>query len=434
MENNTKIIGCSFDGLKDQFFIYKNNELFAEDVPVRKLAEKYGTPLYVYSHATLLRHFKAYDDAFDGYPHIICFAVKANSNLAILRLFAENNGGADIVSGGELFRALKAGVSPKKIVYAGVGKTDDEIRFALRSKILMFNVESEAELQRINEVAGKMKTKAPVALRINPDIDPQTHPYISTGLKKHKFGIPIEDAIEYYRAASRLKNISIVGIHKHIGSQITKVSPFVDALKRILLLIDELNAQGVNIKYLDIGGGLGIPYKDEEPPVPKDLAKNILPLLNGRKMTLIMEPGRSIAGNAGILVTKTLYLKQGHEKEFIIVDAGMNDLMRPSLYGAYHGIIPVKRCKRADTFADVVGPICESGDFLAMEREMPRVRQGEYLAVMSAGAYGFSMSSNYNSRPRPAEVLVKGKKHFLIRERETYKTLTDNEKIPGFMK
>lgn len=416
------------------FFKYKNNELFAEDVPVRKLAEKYGTPLYVYSHATLLRHFKAYDDAFDGYPHIICFAVKANSNLAILRLFAENNGGADIVSGGELFRALKAGVSPKRIVYAGVGKTDDEIRFALRSKILMFNVESEAELQRINEVAGKMKTKAPVALRINPDIDPQTHPYISTGLKKHKFGIPIEDAIEYYRAASRLKNISIVGIHKHIGSQITKVSPFVDALKRILLLIDELNAQGVNIKYLDIGGGLGIPYKDEEPPVPKDLAKNILPLLNGRKMTLIMEPGRSIAGNAGILVTKTLYLKQGHEKEFIIVDAGMNDLMRPSLYGAYHGIIPVKRYKRADTFADVVGPICESGDFLAMEREMPRVRQGEYLAVMSAGAYGFSMSSNYNSRPRPAEVLVKGKKHFLIRERETYKTLTDNEKIPGFMK
>lgn len=416
------------------FFKYKSNELFAEDVPVRKLAERYGTPLYVYSHATLLRHFRAYDDAFDGYPHIICFAVKANSNLAILRLFAKNSGGADIVSGGELFRALKAGISPKRIVYAGVGKTDDEIRFALRSKILMFNVESEAELQRINEVAGKMKTKAPVALRINPDIDPQTHPYISTGLKKHKFGIPIEAAIEYYKSASRLKNISIAGIHKHIGSQITKVSPFVDALKRILLLIDELNAQGLNIKYLDMGGGLGIPYKDEEPPVPKDLAKNILPLLNGRKMTLIMEPGRSIVGNAGILVTKTLYLKQGHEKEFIIVDAGMNDLMRPSLYGAYHGIIPLKRYKRADTFADVVGPICESGDFLAKEREMPGVRQGEYLAVMSAGAYGFSMSSNYNSRPRPAEVMVKGRKHFLIRERETYKTLVDGEKIPGFLK
>jgi len=416
------------------FFKYKNNELYAEGVPVKELAEKYGTPLYVYSHATLLRHFKAYDDAFDGYPHIICFAVKANSNLAILRLFAENNGGADIVSGGELFRALKAGVSPKRIVYAGVGKTDDEIRFALRSKILMFNVESEAELQRINEVARKMKTEAPVALRINPDIDPQTHPYISTGLKKHKFGIPIEDAIEYYRTASKLKNISVVGIHKHIGSQITKVSPFVDALKKILVLIDELNAQGVNIKYLDIGGGLGIPYKDEEPPVPKDLAKKILPLLNGRNMTLVMEPGRSIVGNAGILVTKTLYLKQGEDREFIIVDAGMNDLMRPSLYGAYHGIFPLRKQKRADTFADVVGPICESGDFLAKDREMPKVKQGEYLAVMSAGAYSFSMSSNYNSRPRPPEVMVKGREHFLIRKRETYKTLVDGEKIPEFLK
>ncbi len=415
------------------FFKYKNSELFAEDVPVSKLAEKYGTPLYVYSHKTLLRHFKAYDDAFNGYPHIICFAAKANSNIAILRLFAKNGGGADIVSGGELFTALKAGVSPKKIVYAGVGKTDDEIRFALRTKILMFNVESEDELKEINKVAGKMKTKAPVALRINPDIDPETHPYISTGLKKHKFGIPIEDAIEYYRTASRLKNISVIGIHKHIGSQITKVTPFVDALKRVLVLIDRLSAQGVNIKYLDIGGGLGISYKDEEPPVPRDMAKNLLPLLRGRKMTLIMEPGRSIVGNAGILVTKTLYLKQGFEKEFIIVDAGMNDLMRPSLYGAYHQILPVKKQKRADTFADVVGPICESGDFLAKEREMPMVKQGEYLAVMSAGAYGFSMSSNYNSRPKPAEVMVKGKEHCLIRERETYKDLLKAERIPDFL-
>lgn len=416
------------------FFKYKNNELFAEDIPVKKLAEIYGTPLYVYSHATLLRHFNAYDDAFDGYPHIICFAVKANSNIAILRLFAKNGGGADIVSGGELFAALKAGIPPKRIVYAGVGKTDDEIRFALRSKILMFNVESDDELKEINKVAGEMRTKAPVALRINPDIDPETHPYISTGLKKHKFGIPIEDAVEYYRIASELKNISVIGIHKHIGSQITKVSPFVDALKRILLLIDELNTQGVNIKYLDIGGGLGISYRDEEPPVPEDLAKSLLPLIKGRKMTLIMEPGRSIGGNAGILVTKTLYLKQALEKEFIIVDAGMNDLIRPSLYGAYHNILAVERKKRVDTFADVVGPVCESGDFLAKEREMPGVKQGEYLAVMSAGAYGFSMSSNYNSRPRPAEVMVKGKEHFLIRERETYKTLIEGEKIPGFLK
>ncbi|TAL22842.1 MAG: diaminopimelate decarboxylase [Nitrospirae bacterium] len=416
------------------FFKYKNNELFAEDVPVKKLAEKYGTPLYVYSHATLLRHFMAYDDAFDGYPHIICFAAKANSNMAILRLFAKNGGGADIVSGGELFTALKAGIPSKKIVYAGVGKTDDEIRFALRSKILMFNVESEDELKRINELAGKMKTKAPIALRINPDIDPETHPYISTGLKKHKFGIPIDDAVEHYKTASRLRNISVIGIHKHIGSQITKVSPFVDALKRILILLDELDGQGVNIRYLDIGGGLGISYKNEEPPVPKDLAKSLLPLLKKRKLTLIMEPGRSIAGNAGILVTKTLYLKECEDKEFIIVDAGMNDLMRPSLYNAYHRILPLKKGRRTETFADVVGPICESGDFLAKERELPKVRQGEYLAVMSAGAYGFSMSSNYNSRPRPAEVMVKGREDFLIRERETYKTLIDGEKIPEFLK
>jgi len=416
------------------FFKYKRNELFAEDVPVKRLAEKYGTPLYIYSHKTLLRHFMAYQNAFDGHPHIICFALKANSNPAVLRLFAKNGGGADIVSGGELYTALNAGMSPKKIVYAGVGKTDDEIRFALKSKILMFNVESEDELRAINCIAGEMKTKAPVALRINPDVDPETHPYISTGLKTHKFGIPIEDALEHYKIAGRLKNISVIGIHKHIGSQITKVSPFVDALKRILILVDELSAQGVNIKCLDIGGGLGISYKDEEPPVPSDLAKNLLPLLKGRKMTLIMEPGRSIVGNAGILVTKTLYLKQGFEKEFVIVDAGMNDLLRPSLYGAYHRILPVKKQKRREIFADVVGPICESGDFIVKEREMPEVKHGEYLAVLGSGAYGFSMSSNYNSRPRVAEVMVKGKEHFLIRERETYKDLLKNARVPKFLR
>lgn len=416
------------------FFRYKKNELFAEDVPVKRLAEKYGTPLYIYSHKTLLRHFKAYENAFNGYPHIICFALKSNSNPAILRLFAKNGGGADIVSGGELYAALNAGISPEKIVYAGVGKTDEEIRFALKSKILMFNVESEDELKAINRIAGGMKTKAPVGLRINPDIDTETHPYISTGLRQHKFGIPIEDAVEHYKTASRLKNISVIGIHKHIGSQITKVSPFVDALRRILILVDELSAQGVNIKCLDIGGGLGISYKDEKPPVPSDLARNLLPLLKGRKMTLIMEPGRSIAGNAGILVTKTLYLKQGFEKEFVIVDAGMNDLLRPSLYGAYHRILPVGKRRRSGIFADVVGPICESGDFIVREREMPAVKHGEYLAVMGAGAYGFSMSSNYNSRPRPAEVMVKGRGHFLIRERETYKDILRNVRIPAFLK
>ncbi len=415
-------------------FKYRANELYAEDVPVKKLAEKYGTPLYVYSYNTLLRHFKAYDDAFNGYPHIICFAVKSNPNTSVISLFAKQGGGADIVSGGELYVALKAGISPKKIVYAGVGKTADEIRFALKSKILMFNVESENELKEIDRVAGMMKTKATIALRINPDIDPGTHPYIITGMKKHKFGIPIEAALEYYRFASKLKNINVVGVHKHIGSQITKIAPFVDALKRILILIDKLNEQGTEIKYLDVGGGLGISYKDEEPPVPKDLANKLIPLLEGRKLTLIMEPGRSIVGNAGILVTKTLYLKEGEDKEFVIVDAGMNDLIRPSLYDAYHRIEPVVKNKRETVLSDVVGPICESGDFLARGRELNRVKQGEYLAAMSAGAYGFSMSSNYNSRPRAAEVMVKGKEHFLIRKRETYEDLVRNERIPKGLK
>ncbi len=416
------------------FFKYRAGELFAEDVPVKKLAEKYGTPLYIYSYRTLFRHFKAYDDAFNAYPHIICFAVKANPNPAVIRLFAKNGGGADIVSGGELFVALKAGVPAKKVVYAGVGKTEDEIRFALKSKILMFNVESERELREIDRVAGKMKTKAPVALRINPDIDPETHPYIATGLKKHKFGIPIEEALEYYRLASTLRNITLVGVHKHIGSQITKISPFVDALKRVLILIDDLNEQGIRIQYLDIGGGLGIPYRDEDPPVPKDLAKSLIPLLKGRGLTLIMEPGRSIVGNAGILVTKVLYLKTGEKKEFVIVDAGMNDLIRPSFYDAYHHILPVAKKRRKPVLCDVVGPICETGDFLARERELQKVEQGEYLAVMSAGAYGFSMSSNYNSRPKAAEVMVNGREHALIRVRETYDDLTSGNRVPVFLK
>ena len=415
-------------------FTYKKGELYAEDIPVRKLAEHYGTPLYLYSYNTLLRHFRAYDKAFGRFPHIICYAVKANANAALLRLFAKNGSGADIVSGGELFVGLRAGIPAKKIVYAGVGKSADEIRFALKSKILMFNVESENELREIDRVAGAMKVKAPIALRINPDIDPGTHPYITTGMKKYKFGIPIEEALEYYRLASRLKNITIVGVHKHIGSQITKVDPFVDALQSVLLLIDELGSQDIQIRYLDIGGGLGIAYKDESPPVPADLAKKLIPLLKGRDLTLIIEPGRSIVGNAGILVTKTLYLKRGMRKEFIIVDAGMNDLIRPSLYEAYHHILPVVKKKRGTIVGDIVGPICESGDFLALNRELGRLQQGEYIAVMSAGAYGFSMSSNYNSRPRAAEVMVNRKQHALIRQRETYRDLIRNERIPPFVK
>lgn len=416
------------------FFQYRGNELYAEDVPVRELAETYGTPLYIYSYNTLTRHFKAYEDAYQSFPHIICYALKANTNGAILKLLAKQGCGADIVSGGELFRALKAGISPNKIVYAGVGKTEKEIRAALKAKVLMFNVESEDELREIDRVAGLMKTKAPIALRINPDIDARTHPYISTGMKEHKFGISIDQAVEHYRIAARLKNIEVVGVQKHIGSQITKMTPFVDALKRILILLDELKKQKLNVRYLDIGGGLGITYSTEKPPMPADIAKRLLPLLKGRDITLVMEPGRSIVGNAGILVTRTLYLKKGDDKTFVIVDAGMNDLMRPSLYDAYHHILPVRKSRRPEIKADVVGPICESGDFLAKGRKIGKVSRGEFLAVMSAGAYGMSMSSNYNSRPKVAEVMVNGKAHALVARRGTYEDLVQHEVIPGFIK
>jgi diaminopimelate decarboxylase len=408
-------------------FTYKNNELHAEGVPLRALAKKYGTPLYVYSYGTLKSHIHAYQRAFDGVPHIICFAVKSNSNLSVLRALGKNGAGADVVSGGELYRALKAGIPPSKIVYAGIGKTNEEIKLALKSRILMFNIESADELREINKAAEKMRQEAPIALRVNPDIDPQTHPYIATGLKEHKFGIPMENALEFYTLANKMKNIKVIGIHKHIGSQITKVTPFVDALKKMLLLVDELNAQGMELKYLDIGGGLGIPYKGEKTPQPVDLAKRLLPLLKGRDLTLIAEPGRSIAGNAGVLLVRALYLKKGPKKEFVIVDGGMNDLLRPTLYNAYHEVLPVMRKRRKKLLSDIVGPICESGDFLAKEREIQRASRGDLIALMSAGAYGFTMSSNYNSRPRAAEVMVKGRRHFLIRKRETYSDLVKGE-------
>lgn len=416
------------------YFRYKGKELYAENVPVKRLAEKYGTPLYVYSYMTLLRHFKAYDDAFNDYAHIICYAVKANTNGAILRLLAKLGSGADVVSGGELFRALRSGIPSKKVVYAGVGKTEDEIRYALKSRILMFNVESEEELIEIDRVAGSLRLKAPIALRINPDIDPGTHPYIATGMKEHKFGVSIEDAIEHYRLASMLKNINVIGVQKHIGSQIVEITPFIDALKRMLVLVDELHKQNFRIKYLDVGGGLGISYADEKPPAPRELAEKLLPLVDGRNLTLIVEPGRSIVGNAGILVTKALYLKKTTEKDFVIVDAGMNDLMRPTLYGSYHHIFPLVKNRRQNITADIVGPICESGDFLAKERLLKNLKHGEYLAVMSAGAYGMSMSSNYNSRPFAAEVIVKGSRHSLIRKRGTYNDLVRDEKTPDFLK
>jgi diaminopimelate decarboxylase len=411
-------------------FNYRKGELHAEDVPLRVLAEKYGTPLYVYSQGTLERHVESYHRAFKGFPHVICFAVKANSNLAVLSALGKKGAGADVVSGGELYRALRAGIPASKIVYAGVGKTEDEIRYALKSKIMTFNIESGQELEEINRVAGRMRMKAPIALRINPDIDPLTHPYISTGLKKYKFGIPMEEALEYFRLAHKMKNVDVVGIHKHIGSQITEVTPFVDALNRILTLVDELREHGLDIRFLDMGGGLGIPYNNEPAAPPRELARRVLPLLKGRKLTLVLEPGRSISGNAGILLSRVLYLKKGPDKEFVIVDAGMNDLMRPTLYDAYHEILPVRKRRVGKILADVVGPICESGDFLAKERTIQRVERGDLIAVMSAGAYGFTMSSNYNSRPRAAEVMVKGRRHFLVRARETYKDLARGEKIP----
>ena len=415
-------------------FKYKNSELYAENVPVSKIANKFGTPVYIYSHNTLLRHLNAYRNAFNGYPHTICFALKANSNSAILKLLAKNGSGADVVSGGELYLALKAGIPAKKIVYAGVGKTDDEITYALKSKIFMFNVESSDELKAISRIAKKLKVKAPIALRLNPDIDPKTHPYISTGLKESKFGIPIKEAIESYAIAKKLANIEILGIHKHIGSQITKVRPFVDALKKVLLLAEKLRDSGINIRNLNIGGGLGIDYNNDSPPFPKDLSKAILPLLMKHDFNLILEPGRSIAGNAGILVTKALYIKQHIKKEFVVVDAGMNDLMRPSLYDAFHNIIPVSKNSRKKITSDIVGPICESGDFLGKNRRMHRVLKGDLLAVMGAGAYGFTMSSTYNSRPRVPEILVKGNRYYIIREREDYKDLTRGVKIPEFLK
>ncbi|MCC6545126.1 MAG: diaminopimelate decarboxylase [Nitrospirae bacterium] len=408
-------------------FTYIGSELYCEKVPVWKIAQEVGTPVYIYSSGTLRNHYQAFDNAFEGIPHIVCFAVKANSNLAILKLFASHGGGADIVSGGELFRALKAGVDPAKIVFAGIGKTGEEISFALKSKILMFNVESSLELQKINEVAGNLGVKARVALRVNPDIDPKTHPYISTGLKKSKFGIAIKNALEEYQLASTLPNIEVVGIHKHIGSQITEIGPFVAAMEKILILVKELKETGIDIKYIDAGGGLGIQYGQEKPPHPKELGKVLLPMIKDTGCTLILEPGRVLVGNAGTLVTKVLYLKSGETKNFVIVDAGMNDLLRPSLYEAHHEIVPVAKRAVESFKADIVGPICESGDFLAKDRDIKKPEPGDLLAVMSAGAYGFTMSSNYNSRPRVAEVMVDGDTYTVIRKRESYEDLIRGE-------
>jgi diaminopimelate decarboxylase len=417
------------------FFEYREGELYCEDVPINRIAKEVGTPCYIYSHATLVRHIRAYDQAFSNIPHLIAFAMKANSNLAILRLMAKEGSGADIVSGGELFRALKAGISPSKIVFAGVGKSPDEIREALQADILMFNVESPAEIRAINDVAASMGKPARIALRINPDVDPKTHPYISTGMKKSKFGIAADRALEEYRAAASLSHIDVCGVHAHIGSQLTDVTPFVDSLKKVVALLETLKSRGIDIRYLNIGGGLGITYAEEKPPLPHELADAVSPLVKDLGVTLVMEPGRVIVGNAGVLLTTVLYEKTGETKRFAIVDAAMNDLIRPSLYGAYHEIRPVNQQAglRTKQLMDVVGPVCESGDFLAKDRMLASVKPGELLAVMSAGAYGFVMASNYNSRPRAPEVLVKGADFHVIRARETYDDLIKGETIPEFL-
>jgi len=415
------------------YFNFKDNDLYCEDTSLRSLVEKWCTPLYLYSHRTLCRHFEVFDSAFERYPHLVCFSVKANSNLALLNIFIAQGGGADVVSGGELFRVLKAGIDPKKVVYSGVGKTEGEISFALEAGILMFNIESSEELKVINQQAKELHTKAPISIRVNPDIDPKTHPYISTGLKKNKFGIDLSRSLEEYRFARSLEHIEIIGVDCHIGSQITETGPFVEALRKVKTLIFALRQEGIAIKYLDLGGGLGITYAEEVPPHPNEYARAILNEIQGQALTLILEPGRVIVGNAGVLVTKVLYTKTTQEKNFVIVDAGMNDLIRPSLYNAYQEVVPIAKTTEERYTADIVGPICESGDFLARDRVMTKVHKGDFLAIMSAGAYGFAMSSNYNSRPRPAEVLVAGKDSFLIRQRESFEDLIRGETIPDFL-
>ena len=415
-------------------FKYRQNELYCEDVPVGKIAAEIGTPFYLYSHSTLTRHFKVFNEAFEGIERLVCFSAKANTNLAVLRLFATLGCGLDIVSGGELYRGLQAGFAPDRIVYSGVGKRVDEIDYALESKILMFNLESLDELKLINERAGSLNRRAPVAIRVNPNVDPKTHPYIATGLKKNKFGIDTEAAIEGYQMACALKNIEVIGIDCHIGSQITEVGPFEEALKSIKSLLQHLKAElGIHIGYIDMGGGLGITYADETPPSLKEYAKAFLTNLDGMDLRLILEPGRVLVGNAGILVTRVLYKKSGSGKKFIIVDAGMNDLLRPTLYKAFHAIEPVVRSETSFTVADVVGPICESGDFLAVDRSLADVKAGDLLAVMSTGAYGFVMSSNYCSRTRVAEVMVKNNRYEIVKQRETYQDLVKGEIIPSFI-
>ena len=410
------------------YFHYQQDQLFAEEVALADIAEKFATPCYVYSRAALNDAYRQFAEALKARDHLICFAVKSNSNLAILNLFSRLGAGFDIVSGGELQRVLAAGGMANKVVFSGVGKTEAEMRLALEAGILCFNVESAAELDRLNKVALSMGKIAPVSLRVNPDVDAKTHPYISTGLKQSKFGVAYAEALALYRKAANLPHLRVTGIDCHIGSQLTEISPFIAAAEKVLVLVDQLAREGIRLEHLDFGGGLGICYDDETPPSIAEYVQALLGALQGRSEKLIVEPGRVLVGNAGVLLTKVEYLKPGEEKHFAIVDAAMNDLMRPALYDAYHEILPVRRSDAIPQKYEVVGPVCESGDFLGHAREMA-LQQGSQLALMSAGAYGMSMSSNYNTRPRAAEVMVDGKVAHLIRERETVPQLFAGEKI-----
>lgn len=410
-------------------FTYQDGRLHCEGTPLEAIADAVGTPTYVYSAGAILGAFEAYERALAGMPHLTCYAVKANMNLAVLGLLAQAGAGADVISGGELYRALRAGFDPQRIVFAGPGKTREEIREGLKADVLCFNVESPSELTAIDEIARGEGARARIGLRVNPDIDPQTHPYIATGLKTSKFGIPYREARDVYRRAAGLAGIEIVGVHMHIGSQLTKVTPIADSLGRLGELIEGLRQDGITLRYLDVGGGLGIRYREESPPSPGEYVRTLKPMLDRLGLTVLLEPGRSIVGNAGALLTRVIYRKATEGRRFVIVDAAMNDLIRPALYNAHHEIRPLVEAAAAAPreVVDVVGPVCESGDFLAKERELPVVPEGALLAVLSAGAYGFAMASNYNARARAAEVLVDGDRFEVVRRRESYEDLIAGE-------
>lgn len=421
-------------GVRVHDFYYLANELYCEKVPVREIVEAAGTPAYIYSYHTMVGHYRKLANAFKPVRPLICYSMKANSNLALLKSLVKEGSGLDIVSGGELFRALRAGCPPERIVYAGVGKTREEIENAVRAGILLFNVESLPELDELQQAGARLKKKIQVSLRVNPGVDPHTHHHIATGKAGSKFGIDMDTAHAAFIKSDRYPSLSICGIHVHIGSQIVTRDPFLTAFRKVLIFITSLEKEGHAIKFFNVGGGLGIIYSDEKPQTAEAYAKELLPLFRGRKFRIIFEPGRFIVGNAGILVSKVLYLKQTPVKNFAIIDAGMNDLIRPTLYDSHHEVWPIaKDAKRKKWVYDVVGPVCESGDFLAKDRYVPELQKGDWVAFLSAGAYGFSMASNYNSRPRPAEILVKGKEFHVIRKRETLEDLVRNEKIPSFL-